>query len=110
MWCRECGSELRRGLRRCPAGCVGAIVAFGPVHEAIKVEAPRVRVSQTLGDRVVGVPEIAALLGVAPTTPRSWIARGQLPQADMVVNGRSAWWAWRIIRWAQQTGRIVSSD
>ena len=41
---------------------------------------------------LVGMRGIAELLGVSPSTPRQWKARGQLPPPTMVIDGTFAVW------------------
>ena len=45
------------------------------------------------GDRLVSVTELAAIGGVAPSTLRAYISRGeeQVPSPQAVIGGRSAW-------------------
>lgn len=55
---------------------------------------------------IVGVREIADLLGVKPETPKAWRVRGLLPEPDGWVSGRPAWRRSTILKWAEQTGRM----
>jgi DNA-binding transcriptional MerR regulator len=56
--------------------------------------------------RPLGEVEIAALLGVRPTTPRQWRKRGLLPPPEGTVSGRP-WWSEKAIReWAKETDRL----
>lgn len=56
----------------------------------------------------VGIPEIAAKLGVRRPTVDQWIQRNLLPEPDWTVGGRPAWNWPTIRRWAEETGRIVT--
>ena len=56
----------------------------------------------------VGMVEIAQRLGVQRATVDRWGQRGLLPDPDWTVGGRPAWnWA-TIVRWAVDTGRMVT--
>lgn len=56
---------------------------------------------------IVGVSEIATLLGVRPRTPHVWKYRGLLPPPDWEsVNCCEAWNRSTIIEWADQGGRL----
>lgn len=59
---------------------------------------------------VVGLKEIAELLGVAARTPHTWAHRGLLPPADHPsVNGYQAWDRATILAWAAETDRLPES-
>lgn len=51
---------------------------------------------------IVGVREIADLLGVARQTVRTWRTRGVLPEPDATVSGVPVWRRSTIERWAQE--------
>jgi len=56
---------------------------------------------------VVGLKEIAELLGVAARTPHTWAHRGVLPPPDhSSINGYRAWDRATIIAWAAETDRL----
>lgn len=58
-----------------------------------------------IGD-VVGLQEIAVLLGVDDRTPHAWLYRKRLPVPDFAsVNGLRAWKRKTIVKWAAETGR-----
>lgn len=63
---------------------------------------------------VVGKPEIARLLGVAPGTPATWIQRRdttQIPEPDYPdVNGLDTWRRETIEEWAVETGRAKENQ
>lgn len=54
---------------------------------------------------IVGVREIAALLGVKEQTVRTWRYRKLLPEPDATVSGIPVWRRSTILRWAKETGR-----
>lgn len=59
------------------------------------------------GYQVLGLMEVAELLGVDKRTPHAWNYRGLLPEADHpAVNGSMAWERSTIVRWAAATGRL----
>lgn len=59
---------------------------------------------------VLGIVEVAALLEVQPRTPRMWLFRGLMPDADYEsVNGQRAWKRATILKWAAKTGRLPES-
>lgn len=56
---------------------------------------------------VVGLQEIAVLLGVDDRTPHAWLYRKRLPVPDFTtVNGLRAWKRKTIVKWAAETGRL----
>lgn len=59
--------------------------------------------------RVVGMAEVAALMGVKLRTVHQWRFRGVLPAPDFVVNQGPAWKTTTILKWAESTGRKVAS-
>jgi predicted DNA-binding transcriptional regulator AlpA len=65
-----------------------------------------VRADSPLG--VLGLAEIADLLGVSRQTVDQWRTRGRLPEPDGTVGGRPAWRTETITAWAAQTGRAGS--
>lgn len=57
--------------------------------------------------KIVGLQEIAVLLGVEKRTPHAWAFRGLLPEADYPsINGSRAWKRATILKWAAATGRL----
>ena len=54
---------------------------------------------------IVGLTEIADLLGVDRGTPRIWRYRGIMPEPDGWVSGYPAWRRSSIVKWARDTGR-----
>lgn len=56
---------------------------------------------------LLGVAEIAALLGVKQRTVHQWRQRKLLPPRDATVSALPAWRRATIITWARQTGRIT---
>jgi hypothetical protein len=64
---------------------------------------------EALGD-VLGIVEVAALLEVQPRTPRMWLFRELMPEAEYLsVNGQRAWKRRSILKWAAKTGRLPES-
>lgn len=57
-------------------------------------------------ERVLGVAEIAELLGVKAGTVHQWKKRDLLPPADMTVGGVAAYYEGSIVEWARCTGRL----
>ena len=59
------------------------------------------------GDRLVSVTEMAAIGGIAPSTLRAYISRGeeQVPSPQAVIGGRSAWSRPVAEDWAEQRRR-----
>jgi len=59
------------------------------------------------GYKVLGLVEIAKLLGVDKRTPHAWFYRGLMPEPDHEsVNGGRAWDRVSVVRWAAVTGRL----
>jgi len=59
------------------------------------------------GYKVLGLVEIAQLLGVEKRTPHAWFYRDLMPDPDYpCVNGGRAWDRTAIIKWAATTGRL----
>jgi len=56
--------------------------------------------------RIVGMSEVADLLGVKLRTVHQWRFRGILPVPDLIVNDSPAWKSSTIQRWAKHTGRM----
>jgi hypothetical protein len=55
----------------------------------------------------VGLKEIADRLGVPRQTPKTWHARGVLPDPGPGQVSGAPWWPWERIReWAIETGRL----
>jgi predicted DNA-binding transcriptional regulator AlpA len=64
------------------------------------------------GDRLVSVRELAAIGGIAPSTLRAYISRGeeQVPSPQAVIGGRSAW-SWPVAEeWAEQRRRDNAAE
>lgn len=63
-------------------------------------------------DPLLGVPEIADLLGVKRRTVHKWLegAKGRrpFPAHDVIVGGLRAWRRSTVTRWAEQTGRTLA--
>jgi len=59
------------------------------------------------GDQLVGVAELARAAGIAPSTLRAYIARGEadVPEPQATVSGRSAWARPVVYEWAEQRRR-----
>jgi hypothetical protein len=58
-------------------------------------------------DQPVGLKEIGTRLGVAKNTPKTWHARGILPEAGPGMVSGTEWWPWGVIEdWARITGRL----
>jgi predicted DNA-binding transcriptional regulator AlpA len=56
---------------------------------------------------LVGIVEVANMLGVERHTVHTWINRGTLPRADWpTVNGSRAWERRNILQWAGESGRL----
>jgi len=55
--------------------------------------------------RILGMAEVADLLGVKLRTVHQWRFRGVLPVPDFTVNDSPAWKMDTIQRWAKHTGR-----
>jgi hypothetical protein len=59
------------------------------------------------GYTVLGLIEIAELLGVNKRTPHAWYYRGLMPEPDHPeVNGGRAWDRATVVEWAARTGRL----
>lgn len=56
-------------------------------------------------ERVLGLAEIADLLGARPATVWQWHLRGQLPAPDMTVSRRPAWYASTLRGWRRPADR-----
>lgn len=54
----------------------------------------------------VGSNDIAARLGVAEQTVKTWKQRGVLPPPSWTVSGRPAWNWPDIAKWARETKRL----
>jgi hypothetical protein len=57
---------------------------------------------------LVGLAEIAEMLGVHPVTVGKWRAKGVLPECDAELPKRPLWLRETIVAWARQTGRLVA--
>lgn len=64
------------------------------------------------GDRLVSVTELAAIGGIAPSTLRAYISRGeeQVPSPQAVIGGRSAWSRAVAEEWAEQRRRDNAAE
>lgn len=59
------------------------------------------------GYTVLGLIEIAELLGVNKRTPHAWYYRGLMPEPDHPeINGGRAWDRDTVVEWAARTGRL----
>lgn len=59
------------------------------------------------GYSVLGLIEIAELLGVNKRTPHAWYYRGLMPEPDHPeINGGRAWDRAIVVEWAARTGRL----
>ena len=57
--------------------------------------------------KVVGMSEVADLMGVKLRTVHQWRFRGVLPAPDFTVNDGPAWKVTTIQKWAKSTGRTM---
>ena len=57
-------------------------------------------------DEIIGIKEIAELLGVVRGTVDAWRWRGVLVEPDGAASGRPLWHRDTILEWARQTGRL----
>lgn len=73
-----------------------------------ELEALRARVAEleARGDDLVGVQEIATMLGVQVRTVHQWQRRARLPERDTTVSGLPAWRRATVTAWARETGRL----
>lgn len=73
-----------------------------------ELEALRARVRELEGkaDTLLGVQEIAELLGVQVRTVHQWQHRDRLPEAEATVSGLPAWRRTTVVGWARETGRL----
>ena len=55
-------------------------------------------------DDLIGLKEIAELLGVARQTPRIWRHRGILPEPAAELSSGPVWYRSTILEWSQRTG------
>lgn len=64
------------------------------------------------GVELVGLPEIARMLGKHPQTVQDWNSRGGvLPEPEWIVANRvPVWRKSTIVKWAQKHNRPVSTD
>lgn len=58
---------------------------------------------------LVGIPEIAQALEVAPATVSIWRQRGIFPKPAAIVSDRPAWRLETVLGWAEATGRLGRS-
>jgi hypothetical protein len=60
------------------------------------------------GDQLVGVSELAEIGGVAASTLRAYISRGEgdVPQPQATVSGRSVWSRLVAAEWAERRRRF----
>jgi predicted DNA-binding transcriptional regulator AlpA len=56
----------------------------------------------TTTERLYGIGDIAAALGMRAQTLAQWHRRGKLPPADATVSGRPVWYAATIEPWINQ--------
>jgi predicted DNA-binding transcriptional regulator AlpA len=57
-------------------------------------------------DELVGVKEIAELLGIDRATVASWRHQGRLPNPDYKISGIPVWFACEIIFWVHHNDYI----
>jgi len=62
------------------------------------------------GMELLGVAEIAALLGVKAQTVSVWRIRAGFPPPDLTVASAALWRQATVERWARETGRMRSDD
>ncbi|HEX7276278.1 MAG TPA: ParB/RepB/Spo0J family partition protein [Acidimicrobiales bacterium] len=74
------------------------------------VVAAQAEVAPKVAERValVGIPEVAEMLGVKRETVDKWRRRGVLPVPGWVVGGSPVWEAGVIVAWAVATGRAAA--
>jgi hypothetical protein len=62
------------------------------------------------GHGILGLLDIAQLLGTARHTPHTWHTRGVLPKPDYLISGQvPAWKRMTVLRWAVHTYRAPPS-
>lgn len=67
----------------------------------------RSRVQELPPELGVGIPEIAAVLGVERQTVDVWRWRGWFPDPEVTSIGGRPWWSWgRVRTWAIESGRM----
>lgn len=54
---------------------------------------------------LIGLTDIADMLGVKRETPGIWRYRGVLLEPDLVVGRKPMWLRERVVAWARETGR-----
>lgn len=54
---------------------------------------------------IVGLTEVAVMLGVKRDTVVQWVYRGVAPDRDFTIDGKPAWYLDTITAWAKETGR-----
>lgn len=57
-------------------------------------------------EQMLGLAEIAELLGRPRSTVYKWQARHQLPDPDQTVSGMAIWYQSTIVEWARETKRL----
>ena len=55
---------------------------------------------------LVGISEVADLLGVELATVHTWRTRGVMPEPFTLVSDRPAWRLETVLGWAESTGRL----
>lgn len=78
--------------------------ASGPKAELMRLRA-RLAELEERGTDLVGVQEIADMLGVQVRTVHMWQHRGRMPARDATVSGLPAWYRETVRAWARETGR-----
>jgi hypothetical protein len=83
----------------------------GPGARSLSMCAVRLAAPELTGEELIGVTEMAEIAGVAASTLRAYISRGEndvpLPQAT--VNGRNVWARVVAQEWAEQRNRSPES-
>jgi predicted DNA-binding transcriptional regulator AlpA len=67
-------------------------------------------VAEPLPDDWWTTRDVAAFLGVAPSTIRAYAARGQMPRADRRIGREPVWRPETIRHWHSQRPRHAASD
>jgi predicted DNA-binding transcriptional regulator AlpA len=82
--------------------------AFLRVEEYVVAAQAEVAPKVAQRAELVGIPEVAELLGVKRETVDKWRRRGRLPEPGWVVGGSPVWEAGEIRAWAKTTGRAAA--
>ena len=87
-WCAAIGEwdELAWAGRTVPAWRIDADDWDDRARYSLGLDAP-----ELAADRLLGVGDVAQLLGVGPSTVTSYLSRGRLPAPQARVGGRPAW-------------------